>query len=153
MANQVILKHRRGTTEQWEQKSDTVIYDGEIVVEKSGDGYTRLKVGDGIKKYSELPYMNLPGYAAVIKKIYIELLASGWSGEQSPYSQEVVIDGITANSQIDLQVTPEQLTELQDNEISLVATNDNGSVVIWAIGDKPTSDYTIQATVSETTDK
>ena len=69
MANQFIVKHRRGTTEQWKQKSDTVIYDGEIVVEKSDDGYTRLKVGDGIKKYSELPYMNLPGYAAVIKKI------------------------------------------------------------------------------------
>ena len=55
--NKFIYKHRRGTTEQW-ATSDAIIYDGEIVVEKSDDGYTRLKVGDGTKKFSELPLIN-----------------------------------------------------------------------------------------------
>lgn len=160
MANKYILKHRRGSTEQW-AKSDEIIYDGEIVVEKSNDGYTRLKVGDGTKKFSELPYMNIPGYALVTKKISIELPAANWEGTSSPYSQTVEITDITENSKIDLQVTPEQLTWLQDEEISLVAKNENGlSVVIYAIGEKPTIDFTeqsdlgaIQVTISETTNK
>lgn len=160
MANKFILKHRRGTTEQW-STSDAIIYDGEIVVEKSDDGHTRLKVGDGTKKFSELPYMNMPGYALVTKKINIELPTANWAGSSSPYSQIVEIADITENSKIDLQVTPEQLTWLQDQEISLVAKNDNGSsVIIYAIGEKPTVDFTvrsdlgaIQATISETTDK
>lgn len=160
MANKFILKHRRGTTEQW-LTSDAIIYDGEIVVEKSDDGYTRLKVGDGTKKFSELPYMNMPGYALVTKKTNIELPSANWVGSSSPYSQTVEIVDITENSKIDLQVTPEQLTWLQDQEISLVAKNDNGSsVIIYAIGEKPTADFTeqsdlgaIQATISEVTDK
>lgn len=160
MATKYIIKHRRGTTEQWEE-SDEIIYDGEIVVEKSDDGYIRLKIGDGIRKFSELPYMNIPGYALVTKKINIELPAANWEGTSSPYSQTVEVADITENSKIDLQVTPEQLTWLQDQEISLVAKNENGlSVVIYAIGEKPTADFTaqsdlgaIQCTILETTDR
>lgn len=61
MADRFIYKHRRGTTEQW-ATSDSIIYDGEIVVEKPNDGYIRLKVGDGTKKFSELPYMPKPDW-------------------------------------------------------------------------------------------
>lgn len=154
-----ILKHRRGSTEQW-SKSDEIIHDGEIVVEKSNDGYTRLKVGDGTKKFSELPYMNIPGYALVTKKISIELPAENWKGASSPYSQTVEIVDITENSKIDIQLTPEQLTWLQDEEISLTTKNENGNVTVYAIGYKPSVDFTeqsdlgaIQATISETTDK
>ena len=159
MANKFILKHRRGTTEQW-LTSDAIIYDGEIVVEKSDGGYTRLKVGDGTKRFSELPYMNMPGYALVTKKIIIELLSSNWEGNSSPYSQVVEIADITENSKIDIQLTPEQLTWLQDEEISLTTKNENKNVTVYAIGYKPSVDFTvqsylgaIQATISETTDK
>lgn len=160
MANRFIYKHRRGTTEQW-ATSDSIIYDGEIVVEKSNDGYIHLKVGDGTKKFSELPYMNIPGYALVTKKISIELPSANWEGNSSPYSQTVEIADITENSKVDLQVTPEQLSWLQDAEISLVAKNENGLyVVVYAIGEKPTVDFTaqsdlgvIQATISETTNQ
>ena len=155
-----IVQHRRGTTKDW-ANSDIVLRDGEIGIEKCTDGYTRLKIGDGVSKYNQLPYMNTVGYALVIKKINIELPAANWEGTSSPYSQTVEIEGITGNSKIDLQVTPEQLTWLQDQEISFVAKNENGlSVVIYAIGEKPTADFTaqsdlgvIQATISETTDQ
>ena len=159
MANKFILKHRRGSTEQWVE-SDAIIYDGEIVVEKSDDGYTRLKVGDGTKRFSELPYMNMPGYALVTKKISIELPSTNWEGSSSPYSQTVEIADITENSKIDIQLTPEQLTWLQDEEISLITKNENGNITVYAIGYKPSIDFTvqsdlgaIQATISETTDK
>ena len=157
MANKFILKHRRGSTEQWVE-SDAIIYDGEIVVERSDDGYTRLKVGDGTKRFSELPYMNMPGYALVTKKISIELPSTNWEGSSSPYSQTVEIADITENSKIDIQLTPEQLTWLQDEEISLTTKNENKNVTVYAIGYKPSVDFTvqsdlgaIQATISETT--
>lgn len=51
-----IYKHRRGTTEQWEN-SNVILYEGEIGVEKSSDGYTRFKIGDGVSKYNQLPYI------------------------------------------------------------------------------------------------
>lgn len=54
-----ITQHRRGTTEQWEAASDTIILDGEIVIEQTSDGYARLKVGDGKHTYAELPYINM----------------------------------------------------------------------------------------------
>ena len=154
-----IVQHRRGSSEQWAD-SNVVLYDGEIGIEQSDDGYTRLKIGDGIHKYSQLPYANTPGYAAVIKKATIELLSDSWIGSTSPYSQRVNISNITENSKVDLQVTPKQLTWLQDQEISLIAKNDNKTIVIYAIGEKPSIDFTtqsdlgaIQATISETTDK
>lgn len=49
-----IVKHRRGTTAEWQQ-FDLVIKDGEIVIEECDDGSRILKIGDGIHKYSELP--------------------------------------------------------------------------------------------------
>lgn len=155
-----ITCHRRGKTEQWNNFSGK-IYDGEIILEESDDGYTRLKVGKGGKSFSELPYISIPGYALVAKRVNIELPATNWEGSVSPYSQMVDIDGITPNSKIDLQATPEQLAWLQDQEISFVVKNEDGnSVVVYAIGDKPTEDFTaqsdlgaIQCTISEITDK
>lgn len=155
-----ITCHRRGKTEQWNNFSGK-IYDGEIILEESDDGYTRLKVGKNGKSFSELPYINIPGYALATKKFTIELPAINWEGSVSPYSQVVDIDGVTPNSKIDLQATPEQLAWLQDQEISFVVKNEDGnSVVVYAIGDKPTEDFTaqsglgaIQCTISEITDK
>lgn len=49
-----LLQHRRGTPERW-ANSDIILKDGEIGVERS-NGTVKLKVGDGVSKYSELPY-------------------------------------------------------------------------------------------------
>lgn len=79
----------------------------------------------------------------------ISLSATNWMGDASPYSQIVSIDGATANSKIDLQPTAEQIVELQDLEITLMAINDDGVVTVYAINGKPTTDYTIQVTITE----
>ena len=51
---QTLVKHRRGTTAEWQQY-DLIIKDGEIVIEECLDGSHILKIGDGKHKYSELP--------------------------------------------------------------------------------------------------
>ena len=79
----------------------------------------------------------------------VTLLASAWEGDASPYAQVVPVDGVTANSKVDLQPSVEQLTIFHQKDIAFVTENEDGVVTVFAIGDKPANDYTIQATITE----
>ena len=79
----------------------------------------------------------------------VTLASTDWAGTESPYSQEVTVDGATSNSKVDLQPTGEQLNSLATNRTILNTANDNGTVTVYAIGNKPTEDYTMQATITE----
>ena len=79
----------------------------------------------------------------------ISLPASGWTEATNVYSQVVAVAGATANSKIDIYPTPEQLVDLQISGISLVAVNEDGVVTVYAINNKPTSDYAMQVTLTE----
>jgi hypothetical protein len=50
---------------------------------------------------------------------------------------------------VNLQPTPEQLIAWQDNGLTFTTYSSNGSVRVFAIGDLPTEDYIVQATVHE----
>lgn len=89
--------------------------------------------------------------AAAPKLTSITMLAANWSGENNPYSQIVACNGVNVNSKLDLQPTPAQIVELQDAEVSLMLTNTNGTVTAWAIGGKPTVDYTMDVLITEVT--
>ena len=84
------------------------------------------------------------------KSTTITLAVADWIGDASPYSQAVTVDGITAMSKIDLQPTPEQLLELQESAVTLMIVNDNGIATAYAIGFKPTKDYTMKILITET---
>ena len=79
----------------------------------------------------------------------VTLLSSGWAGESSPWSQVITINSVTANSKIDLQPSAEQIDEMQDSDVALMAENDNGTVIVYALYSKPTVDYTMQALITE----
>lgn len=79
----------------------------------------------------------------------ITLLSDLWIGDISPYYQSVSISGVNVNSKLDLQPTPEQLSALQDAEISLMAVNDQGSVKVYSLNDKPESDMTMQVLITD----
>ena len=51
-----ITQHRRGTTDEWQLLKDIILADGEIAIEECGD-YCKLKVGDGVSTFEELPYI------------------------------------------------------------------------------------------------
>lgn len=80
---------------------------------------------------------------------YIDLLAANWVGTASPYSHVVHIEGITVNSQVDLTPSIEQLVIFYEKDLGFVTENDNGVVTVYAIGQKPENDYTIQVTITE----
>lgn len=80
---------------------------------------------------------------------YITLTASGWSGENHLHSQVVTIDGVTPNTQVDLTPSVEQLVIFYEKDITFVTENEGGVVTVYAIGQRPQNDYTIQVTMTE----
>ena len=79
----------------------------------------------------------------------VELLAANWVGNANPYSQVVEIEGVTENSQVDLTPSVEQLVIFYEKDLGFVTENDDGVVTVYAIGQKPENDYTIQVTITE----
>lgn len=80
---------------------------------------------------------------------YVDLLASNWVGDKNPYSQIVAIDGVTENSQVDLTPSIDQLVVFYEKDLGFVTENEDGVVTVYAIGQKPENDYTIQVTITE----
>lgn len=83
------------------------------------------------------------------KIAYIDLLASEWIKEGIYYSQVVGIEGVTENSQVDLTPSIEQLVIFYEKDLGFVTENDGGVVTVYALGQRPTNDYTIQVTITE----
>jgi hypothetical protein len=81
----------------------------------------------------------------------ITLLASAWEGSNSLYSQVVSVDGVTNRSKVDLLPSVEQLAIFHNKDVAFVTENEDGVVTVFAIGDKPTNDYTMQASITEVT--
>lgn len=79
----------------------------------------------------------------------VVLLAANWVGNASPYSQVVTIDGVTENSQVDLTPSIEQLVIFYEKDLGFVTENEDGVVTVYAIGQKPENDYTMQVTIME----
>lgn len=84
-----------------------------------------------------------------IRVVDISLPSAGWLNESSPYYQVVNIEGVTENSQVDLTPSIEQLVVFYEKDLGFVTENEDGAVTVYAIGQKPENDYTIQATITE----
>lgn len=79
----------------------------------------------------------------------VTLTASGWIGDKSPYSQVVNIAGATKNDQVDLTPSIDQLAVFYEKDLTFVTENEDGVITVYAIGQKPQNDYTIQCTLTE----
>lgn len=80
---------------------------------------------------------------------YVTFTAGGWVGDTSPYSQVVSVEGATKNSQVDLTPNLEQLLVFAEKDITFFTINRNGTVTVYAIGQKPVNDYTMQVTLTD----
>lgn len=79
----------------------------------------------------------------------VTLSAANWVGNTNPWSQAITMNGVTANSKIDLQLTAVQIVELQNADIMFMVENNDGVTTAYAIGGKPEKDYSIQALITE----
>ena len=90
------------------------------------------------------------GSAYSIARIgWVDLPASAWVSDGSLHSQVVEIDGVTEYSQVDLTPSVEQLAIFYEKDLTFVTENEDGVVTVYAIGQRPTNDYTIQVTMTE----
>ena len=89
------------------------------------------------------------GSGSAIRVAEVNLLANRWEGAASPYSQVVTIAGVTEYTQVDLTPSAEQLSIFHDKDLAFVTENEDGVVTVYAIGQKPENDYTIQVTLKE----
>ena len=91
----------------------------------------------------------IPVTAPSVKLVDVTLYANAWVGEKSPYTQVVTVEGVTNYSKVDLQPSPEQLAIFHNKDIAFSTENEDGVVTVFSVGDKPSADYVIQATITE----
>ena len=84
------------------------------------------------------------------KLVSITLSASNWTDGEDAFEQTVTVTGGTANSLIALQPTISQIASLSEDGVSaLVVDNNSGTFTAKALGAAPSTDMTMQATVTE----
>ena len=165
MANKYIFQLRRGW--KWdadpmtgEPRDDWATYEaqedhikpleGELVLEYD-NGTPRLKIGNGVSEFSALPYMSVDSFI-LPKPISVTISADKWiQATDDRWYQTVTVDNatITPNSKVDLQPSSEQLCIFHEKDLAFVAENEDGVISVFCVGQVPTNDYTIQATVTE----
>lgn len=87
--------------------------------------------------------------SAAVKLVQLTLPADHWKGAVSPFFQTVPVEGISENSKVDLQPDPAQLQLFQQLELAMTTENEGGLLTVWALGQCPREDMTIQATITE----
>lgn len=124
--------------------------EGELVLEYD-NGIPRLKIGDGVREFSELPYMSIDSFV-MPRPVSVTIYADKWEqAADNRWYQVVTVTNavITPRSKVDLQPDSEQLAVFHEKDLAFVTENEDGIVSVFCVGQTPTNDYTIQATVTE----
>ena len=132
------------------QENHTKPLEGELVLEYDY-GIPRLKIGDGIREFSQLPYMSVDSFI-LPTPASVTIYTDKWvQAADNRWYQTVTIDNatITPNSKVDLQPSSDQLSIFHEKDLAFVAENEDGVVSVFCVGRVPKNDYTIQVTVTE----
>lgn len=131
--------------------------EGELVLEYD-NGVPRLKIGDGVHEFSDLPYMSVDSFV-LPTQASITIYPGKWEQTkddngniiENRFYQSVTVDNavITPNSKVDLQPTPEDLVIFHEKDLAFTAVNAGGQVRVCVIGQEPMNQYTFRATVTE----
>lgn len=161
MADKFIYQLRRGWKDDVTGRDDWAEYEGidghikplegELVLEYD-NGIPRLKIGDGIREFSQLPYMSVDSFI-LPTPASITIYSDKWmQATDNRWYQVVTVDNgtITPNSKVDLQPSSVQSEIFYAKDLAFVAENEDGVVSVFCIGQVPQNNYTIQATITET---
>ena len=170
MANKYTFQLRRGWKDDSTGRDDWATYEamenhqkpleGELVLEYD-NGVPRLKIGDGVREFSALPYMSVdsfilptPASVTLLPDAWLPVLDEDGNPIPNRYYQLVTVNNaiVTPNSKIDLQPSPSDLAIFHEKDITFTAINRGGNVRVCIVGQIPTQAYTIQATVTEVSD-
>ena len=127
--------------------ADLRTYRNQVTVSNDAGVHMEIEYVMDAKKY--IDNLVISGGGSVARLTSVTLLASSWTGSKSPYSQVVSIPGVTEYSKVDLLPSVEQLAIFHEKDVAFVTENEDGVVTVYAIGDKPLLDYTMQAQITE----
>ena len=66
----MIVKHRRGTTLEWQELNLDIIPEaGELVIEECDDGTRKCKIGTGYTRFSDLSYIDDKTKSTLLQEI------------------------------------------------------------------------------------
>lgn len=137
------------------QENHILPLEGELVLEYD-NGIPRLKIGDGVSEFSQLPYMSIDSFIAPTPTTITLYGGDAWQsveGFERRYTQDITAQlagKVTVNSKVDMQPTPEQLYNFQTKDVTFTTVNEDGNIRVCAIGEKPANDYEgIQVTITE----
>lgn len=165
-----VIDPKAGDTVPWEVLENPCVWlsigaygenkDGSVVIPTIWTNVCPIQVGvdpDGDPATNPTPsiWQEMMNYiaslstkpAARVDKVV--LLASAWQGADNLHAQVVTIEGITQYSQVDLKPSAEQLADFHEINLAFATENDDGIVTVFAIGDRPTKDYTIEVSITE----
>lgn len=141
------IKFKRDTSANW-TSSNPVILDGEIIIVDTANGGVRMKVGDGKKTYSQLPFDDEDIYNTLAEKsdesvfVNTSLTAAGWTNGQ----QTLSIAGLGADQNgvigIARDASDNQFAAAIDARLRICAQT-AGSITIAADGVTPTCDIPV----------
>lgn len=125
------------------------------VVPQAGD-YDKGMVGLGnvdntsdlAKPISTATQTALNAKQGSIIKGSVTLTVAGWVADGDDWKQPVTIAGGAAGKQVDLEADKTAIKQmLKDGTNAIYIANNNGTFTAYAVGEKPTADLNIQATV------
>jgi hypothetical protein len=84
---QTRVKQKKDTSANWETY-DPIILDGELVFVEMPDGDIRTKVGNGVYRYSELPFIDerFPKVSTSDDNKFLRVRDGKWVAETVPFS-------------------------------------------------------------------
>lgn len=154
-----LYTHRRGTTSDWANLGNEIVpLRGELVVELDEiNNLHKLKIGDGVHPYSQLAYLQAgdevvtQALAKALPRVIAIALTTNWTQDaDNKYSQVIALDNITAHSRLDLQPNADMIAEFKQLGLVFVTENNGGVITVYSVGNMPTKEYTMQATIVET---
>lgn len=101
---QATVKNRTDTAANWTQKNP-VLAEGEIIVVQTSAGETRLKIGDGVKTFTQLPYTDEQIYNNVVTSV------NGETGDVTLPGDFIVNATLTDDTNCTLDKTFSQIQE------------------------------------------
>jgi hypothetical protein len=148
----------------WADKKGLPPQEGEIVVEfeynpETNKTLPRLKIGDGHSAFADLEYIGLESFiiptGAPVHNT-VTLKPKDWAADTDDsgnviadrYYQKLDLE-VTANSKVDIQLSPEELSMFKEKKVTFTTVNRGGNVKIYAIGQQPEQEHTIHVTITE----
>lgn len=122
-------------------------YRDHTTVSNDASAHMEIEYVMDAKKY--IDSLVASGTGASARLTSVTLRAAEWEGSDSLYSQMVSVPGVTPYSKVDLLPSVEQLAIFYNKDVTFVTENDSGVVTVYAIGEKPILDYTMQAQITE----